>query len=41
MVTAAYTQVSDAPSFKTAFLGFFGSFALMTIALVLLGSIGG
>ncbi len=40
MVTTAHTQVSDAPSFKMAFAGFFGSLTLMTVALVLLGSIG-
>ncbi len=40
MVTAAHPQTSDAPSFKTAFVGFFGSFALMTVAMVLLGSVG-
>jgi hypothetical protein len=40
MTNAVLPQSSDAPSFRTAFLGFFGSFALMTTAMVLLGSIG-
>ncbi len=40
MNTSALTQSSEAPSFKTAFLGFFGSFAFMTTAMVLLGSVG-
>ena len=40
MTSAALPQSSDAPSFKTAFLGFFGSLALMTTAMVLLGSVG-
>jgi hypothetical protein len=34
------TNTDSAPSFKAALLGFFGSFALMTTAMVLLGSIG-
>lgn len=33
------TNTAPAPSFKAAALGFFGSFALMTTAMVLLGSI--
>jgi hypothetical protein len=31
---------AQVPSFKSAFLGFFGSFAVMTTAMVLLGSMG-
>jgi hypothetical protein len=38
MTSAA--QTSNAHSFKTASLGFLGSFALMTTAMVLLGSLG-
>ena len=34
------TSTTQAPSFKAAFAGFLGSFALMTTAMVLLGSIG-
>ena len=34
------TNTAPAPSFKSAFLGFFGSFAVMTTAMVLLDSMG-
>ncbi len=41
MTTAAQTLPTEAqaPSFKTAFLGFMGSLALMTTAMVLIGGL--
>jgi hypothetical protein len=40
MSQSAQLAPQNAPSFRNAFIGFLSSFAAMTVAMVLLGSLG-